>query len=408
MKSDTEKSREIGVGGFEVSDLARQYVNQVLDSGRLSYGKFSREFEEQFASRHEVKYAVCCNSGTSAIHVALACLKEVENWRDGDEVIVPAVTFVATSNMVILNGLKPVFVDIDPRTYNIDPQKIEERISDRTRAIIPVHLFGQPCAMDVIMEIASRRGLKVIEDSAETMFARYKGKPVGSWGDIACFSTYVAHLLITGVGGLAVTSNPEYAVILKSLVNHGRDSIYFNIDDKGETAAERMKIAEGRFRFVRFGHSFRLTEFETALGLAQLAEADEQIRDRKEKARILIEGLEKHSAYLQLPYWPEEADHVFMMFPIVIRDEQIKKLDLISHLENRGVETRDMLPLLNQPIYIEKFGNLEAQYPVAQWVNNSGFYIGCHPQMALEDLQYIIEQFDLFFIQEKNEPQATG
>ena len=138
------------------------------------------------------------------------------------EIIVPAVTFVATSNVVIDQDLEPVFCDIDRRTYNIDPNLIEDLITDRTRAIMPVHLMGLPCDMDPIMQIAKRYDLRVIEDSCETMFVCYKNQPVGSFGDIACFSTYMGHLLPTGVGGFAVTSDREIAVILKSLFNPGR------------------------------------------------------------------------------------------------------------------------------------------------------------------------------------------
>ena len=157
---------QIGVGTLEITDEEKSAVMEVLDSNRLSYGPKSREFEEKFAKLHDNKFAVLVNSGTSALRIAIACLKEVENWKDGDEVIVPAITFVATANVVIDHGLVPVFVDCDPKTYNIDPSKIEEKITDRTRAIMPVHLFGQIADMDPIMEIAKRHNLKAIEDSA--------------------------------------------------------------------------------------------------------------------------------------------------------------------------------------------------------------------------------------------------
>ena len=139
--------------------------------------------------------------------MAVACLKELHGWHDGDEIIVPAVTFVATANVVVDHNLKPVFVDVDPVTYNIDPAKIEKRITKKTKAIMVVHLFGQPAEMDPILKIARKYKLKIIEDSAETMFVKYKGTPVGSFGDIACFSTYVAHLIVTGVGGVVATND---------------------------------------------------------------------------------------------------------------------------------------------------------------------------------------------------------
>ena len=393
----TNNTRQIGFGSFTASPRAKQYVNEVLDSGRLSYGEFSRRFEEEFAAIHEVRHAICCNSGTSALQMALACLMETEGWKEGDEVLVPAITFVATSNMVMLCRLKPVFVDVDPLTYNIDPLLIEEKITTRTRAIIPVHLFGLPCEMDPIMDIARRRGLRVIEDSAETMFARFMGKSVGSFGDIACFSTYVGHMLTTGIGGLVTTSDPKYAEILRSYANHGRDPRYTNIDDKGDTAAARSKIASHRYRFVRLGHSFRITEFEAALGLAQLAEVDSIVKRRQNNAARLTEGLAQFGDRIQLPHIPSDRDHVFMLYPIVNSDPALDRRELIDFLENRGIETREMMPLLSQPIYVERFGDILSQYPVAQTIEDNGFFIGCHPDLGYTDIDYVVETFTAFF-----------
>lgn len=161
-----------GVGDFRASDRVREYVNDVLDSGRLSYGPYVMRFEENFAELHGSKYAVMSNSGTSSLHVALQALKICHNWEDGDEVIVPATTFVATPNIVIHNNLKPVFVDVESDYYGIDVDKIESKISPRTKCIIPVHLFGQACQIDRVVEIAKSNGLKVIEDSCESMFVR--------------------------------------------------------------------------------------------------------------------------------------------------------------------------------------------------------------------------------------------
>ena len=398
MNANKEESQpQIGFGSFSATDRAKQYIGEILDSGRLSYGNFSRAFEEEIAAKHDARFAVCCNSGTSALHMTLACLMETEGWREGDEVLVPAITFVATSNMVLLCGLEPVFVDVDPYTYNIDPAQIEKKITARTRAIMPVHLFGLPCAMDSIMDIAARHDLRVIEDSAETMFARYKGKSVGSFGDIACFSTYVGHMLATGVGGLALTDNPEYVEVLRSFAYHGRDPMYTNIDDMGDSKEARSEIVSRRFRFVRFGHSFRITELEAALGLAQLEEADSMVERRKRNAARLTTGLEEYSRYLQLPRVPQDRDHVFMVFPIVVCDTTVDRNELISFLEDRGIETREMMPLLSQPIYIERFGDILDQYPVAQNIEHNGFFIGCHPELEHGDIDYIIEQFAAFF-----------
>ena len=254
MKS--AKKRESGVGGFSVSPRARRYVTQALNANRLSYGPFHRRFEAAFAKEHDSRHAIFCNSGTSAQHLADQALKEKHGWKDGDEVLVPAVTFIATSNVVLHNRLKPVFVDVHPLTYNIDPEKIEARITKRTRAIMPVHLLGLPADMDEIRAISKKHGLRIVEDSAETMFAKYKGRKVGSLGDIGCFSTYVAHYIVTGVGGLATTSDPDLHIRLRSLMNHGRDSIYLSIDDDAKAAGKRLhEIVAKRLQSASVGHS---------------------------------------------------------------------------------------------------------------------------------------------------------
>lgn len=391
------RAPQIGVGHYQATGREKKYILQVLKSGRISPGPFVGAFEERFAAAHQARYGIMLNSGTSALRLAVACLKEVCRWQDGDEILVPALTFVASSNVVIQLGLRPVFVDVDPRTYNLNPEGIEAKLTARTRAIMPVHLFGQPCDMDEICAIARKNRLRIIEDACETPFARYKGRPVGSFGDIAAFSTYVAHILVTGVGGLALTDNPEYAVILKSLANHGRDSIYITMDDdQGKRPEELFRIVERRFKFVRLGYSFRATEFQGALGLAQLEQRGSILAKRRQNALRLLEGLADLQPLIQLPFQAPDREHVFMMFPIVIRDPRIEKRALVNFLEENRIETRDMLPLLNQPVYRELVGNIEDHYPVAKNINNNGFYVGCHNGLGRRELDYMIAKFHEF------------
>ncbi|MCG3196532.1 MAG: GDP-perosamine synthase [bacterium] len=388
--------QQIGVGGFKIGEAERRYLGEVIDSSRLSYGPMTERFEAEFARLHDCRYAVFCNSGTSALHIALAALKERGGWADGDEVIVPAVTFVASSNIVLHNGMKPVFVDVERDTYNLDPTKIEAAITPRTRAILPVHLFGQPASMEGIWEVARKHNLVVFEDSAETMFARYKEQSVGTLGDIGCFSTYVAHILVTGVGGFATTNDPELAILLKSGMNHGRDSIYLNIDDdKGKTGEQLFKVVERRFKFVRLGHSFRCTELEAAIGLGQLEQAEMFLARRRTLAKRYTGGLSSLAERIQLPRPREDRTHSYMMYPMVLREES--KWDLVRYLEERNIETREMMPLVSQPVYRALFGDIEDQYPVAKWINESGFYVGCHPYLADEEVDYIISQIHEYF-----------
>lgn len=391
---------QLGVGQLNISDQEKKYVNQALDNNRLSYGPFSRKFETGFAKIHGAKHAVLSNSGTSALQVALAALMEKYGWEEGDEVIVPAVTFIATSNVAIMLGLKPVFVDVDPKTYNIDPALIEAKITSRTKAIIPVHLFGLPADMKPIMEIAQKHKLRVVEDSCETMFVKAYGKPVGSHGDVGCFSTYVAHFLVTGVGGLSITNQNDLAIDMRSLCNHGRDGIYLSIDDdENKSHKELSMIVKRRFNFVRLGYSYRVTELEAALGVAQLEIKDEILAARQKNAHYLIKGLKPLEAagYLQLPSVPDYAEHSFMLFPIVVADKKHKRDHLTLHLEEHMIETRPMMPLISQPFYIEMFGDLEPQHPVAKWINDSGFYIGCHQGFKQQELDYIIDTFTAYF-----------
>lgn len=380
--------KQIGVGTFRATPEMRALVNEVLDSGRISYGPMSRQFEQRFAALHDSQYAVLSNSGTSSLQTALQALKELHGWQDGDEVIVPALTFVATVNVVLHNRLTPVLVDVEPDLYGIDVTRVEAAITPRTRAIIPVHLFGQPCDMRAIRWLAGAYNLKVIEDSCECMFVSHHGRSAGAWGDVGCFSTYVAHLLTTGVGGIATTSDPEIAAVMRSLVNHGRDGIYIAIDDDaGKDGAALREVISRRFHFERIGHSFRITELEAALGLAQLDTWQEMIAARRLNATRLHLLLTALGDHLQLPAFREATGRAWMMFPIVLREAT--KDALCAYLEERGIETREMLPLTNQPAYAAWCD--PRQYPVADWINRSGFYVGCHQDLTPDDIAYMAE-----------------
>jgi dTDP-4-amino-4,6-dideoxygalactose transaminase len=390
--------KQIGVGDIVIDARARGYLNEVIESGHLSYGPFTRRFEQQFSTLHGCDHAIFMASGTCALQVALAILKEKYGWEDGDEVIVPALTFIATSNMVLHNNLEVRFAEVDPVSCNLDPSKLQDALTDRTRAIVPVHLFGRPAEMEPIMDFARRYDLKVLEDSCETMFARYKGKPVGSFGDAACFSTYVAHLIVTGVGGFVTTNDPDVAIGARSFLNHGRDSIYLAIDDDRGTSQEKLReIVARRFNFVRVGHSFRCTEFEAALGLAQLETYEGIIAARRANGRFFLERLAPLQAEgkLSLPVVPDHSDHVFMMFPVIVHDG--RKRELVNHLEECNIETRDLMPLLSQPVYLERFGDLRERFPVATYNSANGFYVGCHQYLQTEELEYVAETILDFF-----------
>ena len=396
------KIKKIGLGYFSLDEKAKNLITGTLEKGRISPGPITDKFEKRFAGYHGCKFGIFTNSGTSALKIALHALKSIHRWNDGDEVLVPAITFVATSNIVLLNKMKPVFVDVAPETYNIDPKQIEKHITLKTRAIIPVHLFGLPAEMNEIIRIAKKHKLKVIEDSCECMGVRYMNSAVGSLGDIACFSTYMAHLLVTGVGGLAITNNPQYALKMKSLMNHGRDSIYLRIDDDDSKKGSALfEVADKRFSFIDIGYSARATEMEAALGLVELDKLKKQIKIRQKNAVYLIQKLKPLESHIRLSTVPRDREHAFMMFPVTIISNKFKRAELIHFLENNGIETRYAMPLLNQPVYKRIFGNLEEKYPVAKFINKNSFYIGCHQGLNKDELDYIVRRFFEFFRKKK-------
>lgn len=392
------KKIKIGLGAVNIGNWEKRYVNEVLSSNRLSYGPFIRKFESEFAALHQSRHAVFCNSGTSALQVAFHALKKKYKWPDDAEVLVPALTFVASINTVIQNKLKPVFVDIEPDFFMVDPEEIEAKITNKTVAIEVVHLFGQPAEMDPILKIAQKYNLKVIEDSCETMFARYKGKTVGSFGDISCFSTYTAHLVVTGVGGLILTNDNDLFVISQRLINHGRDGIYLHIDDDDRLDNRKLEtVVEKRFKFTDIGYSYRCTEMEGALGVGQLKGWKKMISRRQENAKYLTDKLRPLSYVLQLPQIRANTDHVFMVYPIVIKDETVDINKLVFYLEEKGIETRFLLPTLTQPVYKRIFGNISSDYPVAKRVSEKGFYIGCHQDLGKRELDYMVKCFGKYF-----------
>ena len=249
--------------------------------------------------------------------------------------------------------------------------------------------------MDPIIDLAKQYRLEVIEDSAECMFATYNGRSVGSIWTVGCFSTYVAHFLVTGVGGLVTTDDSELAINMRSLMNHGRDGIYISASDDEGLSVEKLKeVVSKRFSFIHVGHSFRCTEMEAAIGVGQLERSKQIISRRKEIAETFNKELSKFSERVQLPDCPENRTHTFMMYGLLMKNE--KKHDIVNFLENLNIETRDLLPIINQPIYKRLYGKLDKKYPVAKKINESGFYIGCHSYMTDSEVNYIIDVINNF------------
>ena len=377
----------IGVGDYETNDLIRTNMKEVLDSGRLSYGKFTRECEEQWSALHGTEFAIAVSSGTAALHTSILALGELREWTKGQStIIVPAVTFVATLNTVVHAGYVPVLVDVRREDGLIDVDQIEEAIDENTVAIIPVHLFGNPAHMAQIMEIAEKYNLDVIEDSAEAVLASENGSMVGSMGDIGCFSTYIAHHVPSGSGGFITTNAADLHDICRSIVNHGRDIRYFNPD------MQRARAGEYQFLFHRAGLNYRTTELVSAVTAGLLPDIEDIILRRRAIASYYTRKLGDAWGIVR-----ERTDtcHSWMMFPIRppwIRTRQ-DKMHLMQYLYFKGIDTRECLPLTNQPYINWIYGN-QRNFPIADEWNQTGLYLPCHQYMTDGDMEYITKSLE--------------
>ncbi len=373
--------KKIGVGEVRVSIQGTINVLKALNDNRLSYGPFSREFERRFAQLHDKKFACFMNSGTSALQVGLHAMKEKYGWKDGAEVLVPALTFVASLNVIVQNGLKPVLVDVDAR-YGMDPSLAIDHMGRRAPvAVMPVHLFGQT-ASPALIQAAGELGVRVIADSCETV-----GVKGCADGDVSCFSTYACHPIQTGVGGFTLTDDPELAALNRSLANHGRSGIYTGIDD----ALGAQETIAARFHFERPGYSYRATEVEAALGCAELDVWSQNLAARRKNAVFLLDALADLPLQLLRP-----RESSWMMFPVLARSEAERDA-IEAHLEKAQIETRRLVPLTNQPYLIAR-GVVESAYPMAARANHCGLYVGCHQFLTEEDLGRITTAFhDCFF-----------
>jgi len=394
--------RKVPFGTINIPKLAVRLVTAALRSGRVSSGRMVRDFEKQFAALLGVKHAVAVSTGTDADTLAMAVLYDF-GARRGDEVIVPSLSFVATGNAVLHAGFKPVFVDINRQTLNIDPELIERAITKNTVAIMPVHLMGKPAAMDSIMAIARERKLKVIEDAAEAHGAFYKGEAVGTIGDMGAFSTYVAHIITTIEGGVVTTRDAEIAGILRSLRSHGRvckcESCTLNIS--GGYCGKRFSIPELgdiRFIFERVGYSSKMNELEAAVGIANLENYYTIISKRRKNLYALMKGVREMAPFLTT--FKEEAFEKIgpHAMPILVsEDAPFCRNKLVRFLEKRGVETRSLFQ--SMPTQCPGFsflGYRKGQFPEAEYCGTSGFHIGVHQDIGKKDIAYVLNCLEDF------------
>lgn len=392
----------IPFGTITITDTAKRLIAESLESKRISCGRLVRDFEDRFAALVGAGEAVAVSTGTDADIIALAVLHDF-GARRGDEVIVPALSFVATGNAVLHAGFTPVFVDIRRDTLNIDPELIEAAITDRTRAIMPVHLMGKPAEMDAINAIARKHGLLVVEDAAEAHGALYKGKPAGSLADLAAFSTYVAHIITTGEGGVVTTNNEQYAEILRSLRSHGRNcSCKHCILNAGATYCAKRFRGEGgsdvRFTFDRVGYSCKMNELEAAIGIGAMEIYHDILKKRHDNLIYVLERFERFAPYLSSI--KEEAHERIgpHAIPIVVNEgAPFTRDELAQHLERSGIETRTLFA--SMPTQCPGFAYLGyrlGQFPNAEYMGHNGLHIGVHQDVGLEEMEYALQVIERF------------
>jgi dTDP-4-amino-4,6-dideoxygalactose transaminase len=386
---------KIPFGTITITKESRDIVNKVLDSGRVSNGKYVREFEERFAQLTGTKEAVAVSSGTDADILALAVMYDFGVKRN-EEVIVPALSFVATGNAVLHAGFKPVFVDIERETLNIDPSKIEKVITKKTRAIMPVHLMGKPAKMDIINKIAKKYNLYVIEDAAEAHGAVYKGKNVGQWGDMAAYSVYLAHIITTVEGGIVTTDKEEFAEILRSLRCHGRacKCKMCIVNTSNGYCSKRFKQGKDiRFIFERVGYSSKMNELEAAIGIGSLKMYQNIIDKRRYNLLTMIRRFQEFDKYLFSI--KQEKDELIgpHAFPIIVRDgAPFTRNQLVSYYEKNGVDTRDLFA--SMPTQCPGFaylGHKLGDFPNAEFMGNNGLHIGVHQDITDEHIDYLLQ-----------------
>lgn len=353
-------------------------TKEPIMSGWLTAGPKVREFEEIFAKRHGVKHAMAVTSATTALHLALVAL----GIREGDEVIVPAFTWVSTANVVLYCGAKVVFVDVDRTTFNIEVKDLKNKITAKTKAIIPVHLFGLCADIDAIKQMAG--SIPLVEDGACAAGAGYKGNPAGSLGTIGCFSFHPRKSVTTGEGGMITTNDDKLAEVISSLRNHGA-----SISEEQRHQGAKPYILPD---FNMLGYNYRMTDLQAAVGIVQLKKLDVFIDERYQWAKYYDEQL-KDVAWLRTPSFSSEYKHGWQSYVVYIDESKspISRNDIMEQLQKMGVSTR---PGTHAPhmlkYYAEKYNIKPDDFPGARDCNNFSMSIPLFNKMTKADYEYVV------------------
>lgn len=358
--------KPISLSNVSLTENEIQAVLKVLRSGNLRQGKECEAFEEEFRTYTGAGYAIACSSGSAALHLAYMTILQPE-----DEVLIPSFTFIATASMVTLSGGIPVFCDVDPETFLIDMKDAEKKISRKTKAIAPVHLFGNVCKYDTIRLFADEHNLKVVWDAAQAHGGMEGDRDIGSFGDFTCYSFYPSKNMFVGEGGMICTDNPEYAEKVRHMRSHGQT---------------------GKYLHTMIGLNYRMTDAEAAIGRVQLKRLDEMLQIRRRNAKILIDGLTDLPG-VQLQTITPNTAHAWHQFCIVI-DSGITGYDrdkLSRHLSDMGISSGVHYPrgLHQQPIFQELYGS--SNLPNTEFLAENILAIPVHHDLEKTDLFRIVQ-----------------
>jgi dTDP-4-amino-4,6-dideoxygalactose transaminase len=367
---------------FHVPDIGEDEIEavvSVLRSGWLTTGSKAKQFEQDFAAAIGARHAVAVNSCTAALHLAL----EAIGLQEGDEVIVPTMTFTATAEVVTYFKAKPVLVDCLPGTFTIDPDGIERAVTSRTKALIPVHFAGHPCEMDRIIDIARRHDLRVIDDAAHALPARYRGRMIGTIADCTCFSFYATKNITTGEGGMITTDNPEWASRMRTMALHGlsRD-------------AWKRYTAEGSwyYEILSPGFKYNLTDIAAALGISQLQKSERFWKAREHYAGLYDAGFADLPEIIR-PWVAPHAQHAWHLYVIQLDLDRLRigRNEFIEHLQRADIGCSvHFIPLHLHPYYRDTWGYVPAQFPVAGAMYERIVSLPLYPKMSETDVQRVI------------------
>jgi len=355
----------------DITELEIKYVNEVLRTPNLSLGPKLSEFEAMMTQFVGRRYAVATNSGTSALHLIVKALR----IGDGDEVITSPFSFVASANCVLFEGAKPVFVDIDPISLNIDADQVEEHISARTRAILGVDIFGYPAAWDRLQEIATRHNLKLIEDSCEALGAWYKGRMAGTFGEAAAFAFYPNKQITTGEGGVIVTDDRQIADLCRSMRNQGRGD--------GDEWLEHPRL----------GYNYRLSDINCALGIAQLERISEILAKREQVADMYGAGLRDYERVALLLSAPE-VKRSWFVYVVVLNDtfSRESRDRVLRELRARGIGCSNYFtPIHLQPFYVDKFGFRQGDFPITESISGRTIALPFHNNLKETEVAFVVQ-----------------